>query len=496
MSIHPRNWKKSLLFAILGALGCVVAALPAEALLAWAMPTPEASPSPPPVRSVDLVFTLDETGSMAGEIDGVRRSISAFLDEFQRRGLDVRVGLVAFRDRTAGELPETVTFAGGGFTRDPLEFTNAAERLFADGGGDDLETSLEALQLAGSYPFRPEATKVILLITDAPFKDPDPVAGSSADVVASLRTRGIDQLHLAIYPEQAPRFSRLRSIPGEVFSLADASAGGRNFSRILPEVGRRIATSIRTGSAVTSRVDISPRRFGSLMLAVSLWTATLSLGLFMTLYSAQNRYLSRPALPLFPTLAGMIGSLAAGLFSGAVGQFIYGGAAMVPALVVVARIACWCLLGAMLGLGSSFVIPNLGRRPALLGGAGGGLFGAFGLLAAGGELTGRILGACSLGFFIGLGVCLAEVLVRKAWLEVAYAPNEVSLVNLGEEPVTVGGDPGHDTVYVSGVRDRACTFRVEGGQILYQDNESGRTRTLSPGDRRRLGNVTLSVHQQ
>jgi uncharacterized protein YegL len=46
--------------------------------------------------SVDVVFLIDTSGSMAGEIDGVKRSCASFADLIEREGANVRLGLVGF----------------------------------------------------------------------------------------------------------------------------------------------------------------------------------------------------------------------------------------------------------------------------------------------------------------------------------------------------------------------------------------------------------------
>src|SRR5260221_667796 len=96
-------WRKPLLFGLLAALGCLAAALPGEAWLALAMPPPVPPPSPPP--QIDVLFVLDVTASMQNEIDGVRDGITSFALQLGERGLDARVGLLAFRDRLIGEEP-------------------------------------------------------------------------------------------------------------------------------------------------------------------------------------------------------------------------------------------------------------------------------------------------------------------------------------------------------------------------------------------------------
>ena len=47
-------------------------------------------------RPVDLVFVLDTSGSMSGELEGVRNSLTEFLGQLEARKIIGRFGLVTF----------------------------------------------------------------------------------------------------------------------------------------------------------------------------------------------------------------------------------------------------------------------------------------------------------------------------------------------------------------------------------------------------------------
>src|SRR5262249_11497493 len=140
----------------------------------------------------------------------------------------------------------------------------------------------------------------------------------------------------------------------------------------------------------------------------------------------------------------LAGGLIAGLAGGAVGQGLYQFGA--------GRGVGWALLGALAGLGLAVFVPNLRPAPGLLGGGRGGVAGARGFLLSLGALTaeglgGRLAGAGLLGLGIGLMVALAELAFRRAWLEVCYGGKETVRINLGPEPVKVGGDSRACTVW-------------------------------------------------
>ena len=101
---------------------------------------PVAQPAPPP--RVDVAFVLDTTGSMSGLIDGAKRKIWAIANRVvsgQPRP-DVRLGLVAYRDR--GDAYVTKMWP---LTKDIDVIQEALMGLEANGGGDTPEHVNQAL---------------------------------------------------------------------------------------------------------------------------------------------------------------------------------------------------------------------------------------------------------------------------------------------------------------------------------------------------------------
>ena len=97
-----RTISKPLLFALYGAIGCFLAAILGEVLLALALPSSIKSPSSLP--QVDIMFVLDVTSSMQEEINGVEQGIQSFAKELSSRKLDSQVGLIAFGDHSLKSL--------------------------------------------------------------------------------------------------------------------------------------------------------------------------------------------------------------------------------------------------------------------------------------------------------------------------------------------------------------------------------------------------------
>jgi hypothetical protein len=116
-------------------------------------------------QRVDLVFVIDTTGSMSDKIEGLLATCSKFVDEFAALKLDYRIAIVAFGDLTVpGDKIVSTEFSG------KIETIKKSLRNIPrfGGGGNEGESSLEALDQVMGLPFRENAVKVIVLITDEP----------------------------------------------------------------------------------------------------------------------------------------------------------------------------------------------------------------------------------------------------------------------------------------------------------------------------------------
>ena len=150
-----------------------------------ALPSVGAAPT-----ALDLALVIDTTGSMGDELRYLQAELGSIVGRLAGPGLDVRVALVAYRD--AGD--EYVVRARD-FTHD-LERARAelaAER--ADGGGDYPEAMDRALEAALGLDWRADATKIALLVADAP---PHPErARATFDAALEARRRMIHVVPVA-----------------------------------------------------------------------------------------------------------------------------------------------------------------------------------------------------------------------------------------------------------------------------------------------------------
>ena len=112
------------------------------------------------VRLADIVFLIDTSGSMGGEITAVKNNCIAFANALASSDVDYRLGLVQFGN-SSGANPRII---GGGLTASAQTFKSWVSGLYASGG---YEPGFAAIRMAiQNYNFRPGAQKVFLVITD------------------------------------------------------------------------------------------------------------------------------------------------------------------------------------------------------------------------------------------------------------------------------------------------------------------------------------------
>lgn len=237
------------------------------------------------------------------------------------------------------------------------------------------------------------------------------------------------------------------------------------------------------------------------LIMTSTWTAILAVACSTSLVIGQNRYLRRPIID--PRQAGI--AIGGGLFSGAIAGFL--AEAVFQAAVAVgrgnllfveaSRIVAWGIFGSLIGVGMSFIIPNLGQARGALAGLIGGAVGGIGFILGGmffGESIARLMGMMIIGGALGFAIGLVEEAARVAWLEVGHGRSrETVRVSLGAEPVAVGSNSQRCAVWAQGARPIALRFRYRDGNVLCDDIVTERTTVVNPGSEFEVGNVRLVV---
>jgi hypothetical protein len=190
----------------------------------------------------DLVFVIDTTGSMNDKIDGLIESCQSFVDRLAAKRIDWVAAVVGFGD---------LTVEGDRIVATP--FSSSADRVKTllrglprySGGGNEGESSLEALQAALNLPgYRPDAMKVIVVITDEPALQREL---RPATMTGRLREAG------ALAFVLSPNLKYFRSMATDTGGQWWNVDSGGDFSRIL-DVFDRIATKVASTVAAVHQL--------------------------------------------------------------------------------------------------------------------------------------------------------------------------------------------------------------------------------------------------
>ena len=202
-------------------------------------------------KEADIMFVFDCTGSMGGEIRAMQDAIIDFANIVITEGLNIRLGLIEFRDRTIGEEPVLHSFSDGVFTKKIKEFQSTTDKLKATGGGPEPESSADALMLALDQPFRDCPNKTIVLITDAPPRIPDKETKSYEEVIEKLKEKDINQLYVVTMLQNPKCHKHLEILQGVQKYGGDGLAfeisrkdeeRNEHFKKVLKHLGKTISS--------------------------------------------------------------------------------------------------------------------------------------------------------------------------------------------------------------------------------------------------------------
>ncbi|KAF8341938.1 hypothetical protein F5887DRAFT_975763 [Amanita rubescens] len=186
-----------------------------------------------PGKPLDVLFLQDFTGSQQPYIDTARAEIRNICVTLTQQGNfaqgDLRFGVVAFRDHPPQDssfVTKTLTPRPGsnpeqvGFVADPGVVAHVLNTLMASGGGDGPEAATDALQTSLTADWRDGASRVAILITDAPphglgengdgFPNGCPLGLDPLCVVSSMANVGITLYVIACEPSLS-HYNRARS---------------------------------------------------------------------------------------------------------------------------------------------------------------------------------------------------------------------------------------------------------------------------------------------
>lgn len=139
--------------------------------------------APKEVGTLDMMIAFDTTGSMAAYIEDVRHQVAELIPSLFKDNGNIRVGIVAFGDYC--DMESAHEFGSAYQIIQPTDNENDLVRFVrhsqdTSGGDGDEFYELVLKKIIDETPWREEASKVILLISDA---EPHPLGYSYLDYV-------------------------------------------------------------------------------------------------------------------------------------------------------------------------------------------------------------------------------------------------------------------------------------------------------------------------
>jgi hypothetical protein len=242
-----------------------------------------ATPAPPPPRAktkgvADIVFLIDISGSMAPVIDALRKNIEVFIDSLSSGDANNAAPVKDWRGKVVGyrdiEHDGLAWFMDNPFVRDAVALKAQLAGLRAEGGADEPESLLDALykiatmeatpkgaqsEDPGKWRYRSEAARVVVVFTDASFKEtmsvPEAKGGSLQDVANVVMANRIILSLFAPNFEGYDRLSQIDKSEWEVVeyeglnaqeALQKFTADPANFRTTLKQLAASVSKSAET----------------------------------------------------------------------------------------------------------------------------------------------------------------------------------------------------------------------------------------------------------
>jgi Ca-activated chloride channel family protein len=482
VALLSRHLGKPAVFALFGAIGCLIGAAFGEILARSTKSLSTAGPEG--VRDVQVCLLMDCSGSMADQnrMEEARQAAAAFVNRANLT--NTTIGIVAFSTKAMEVLPPSAS---------PHALVNALAQLQpveATAMDAGLVSAAQQLQQSAGSSRR---SRAVLLFTDGVPADgvntPEVSAANAISAAKQIRRSGIQIVAVATGDADLDLLAEVTGDRQLVFAATkgDFDVAFQRAEKVLPK-----PQLIGSGGYYSLPVSLL-RNVG--------WCTFIAAGLSLLLVAGQNAYLRRTLLP--PDFSSNIlkGAAGAGVAAGLIAQFGLQFIANQPfttALRDWIHIPAWSVLGAMLGRGIVGVVPNLQRSVAMRGGALGGAVAGVALvllIRSAGEAPARIVGAAILGAFIGYGIAWMEERAREASLIVRWGPHEASTLSLGSDPVILGSSrEAH--IYLSadrGFPPVAGVVSFQDGQVAFENRLNAQRYQLRHGSRVQLGNLQFEV---
>jgi hypothetical protein len=194
---------------------------------------------------VDIIFIMDTSGSMGPAIAQVGKNIGSFVQNLDPTTVkDWRARVFSFSDLES-DAPEIALNVSRPWVSDPQEIVNqmveCIELVKQCGGGDEPESSLDAMYLAARDGFDAEwteRTRVIVLFTDA---TPKPIMKETLGVDADgtmLLSQMINDNHtyVHLFAPKDDAYANLKQGAGKYFNYSPIDKEGVSLVEALKDI--------------------------------------------------------------------------------------------------------------------------------------------------------------------------------------------------------------------------------------------------------------------
>lgn len=195
----------------------------------------------------DVVFCFDCTGSMKPVIDNVKDHVNKFVEGLnadQSISIDWRMRAIGYGDLECGEAVQN----NFDFVSDVSEFRSQVSAISMCDGGDNPESTLDAIIYAAKTSNWRKAHKIIAIFTDAHTKDIYVKTKSTFavnDVEALKRDLAENKIKLFLWGPADSKYKALNPVPkSEIVELSDPHkelASGTNMAKLLELMGKTVS---------------------------------------------------------------------------------------------------------------------------------------------------------------------------------------------------------------------------------------------------------------
>lgn len=191
----------------------------------------------------DVMFAIDTTGSMGDDIGSVKMQATTILDGLKAGSSSARAGLVVYKDQGDEYVAKTLA----PLTGDLASVNEVIQSLTVGGGGDFPEAVNSGVITAIRQGWRNGVKKAVILMGDAPGKNPEPITGYTIDDV-KRESLAVDPA--IVYPIATKPVPETE----EYFQTLASATGGALFTVSSGDVAAAVTAAISEISASPTAV--------------------------------------------------------------------------------------------------------------------------------------------------------------------------------------------------------------------------------------------------